>query len=330
MALKKYKNSKQFNSELMKGVKGKIFLFLGEEEGEKDKSINRILSYVFTENTDRSQNTGRFYINEDKNAQEEFIAAADFALSGSMFSDRRVCIIRNIENLKVNDTTRNIMDDLITSTPEGTILIMTSMLNQPPAYIEKKYDTVEVIQYWKNFDSDLFNYIRKILTDRRIRFDDRIIPLMIELTGNDIKKIDELLDLILISSGDIDLNENLLRDIAGDIRDVSIFEFTDSLFLKEKKSLAYLKKLLDAGTAELLILNMIVRQADSLEKYYGLLEEKLTHEEAIAKLGLSASRLRRDRFNAIIKKTSRSNLNTIYPLIARTEYSIKTGGSGIR
>ena len=72
---------------------------------------------------------------------------------------------------------------------------------------------------------------------------------------------------------------------------------------------------------------MIVRQADSLEKYYILLEEKHSHDEAIARLGLAASKLRRERFNAIIKKTSRSDLSRIYPLIARAEYSIKTGGS---
>jgi DNA polymerase III delta subunit len=327
MALKKYKNSRQFNSELSKGIKGKTFLFLGEEEGEKDKSINTILSSVFSGNEDRAQNTGRFYITEDKNAHEEFVAAADFALSGSMFSERKVCIIRNIENLKVNETVKNIMDDLITSTPDGTILIITSMLNQAPAYIEKKYDRIEIVQYWKNFDSDLFNYIRKTLSDSKFSFDEKIIPLMIELTGNDIKKIDELLDIISITCRDIALDENLIRDIAGDIRDISLFEFTDSLFMKDKKSLLYLKKLLDSGTAELLILNMIARQAESLERYYGLLEEKLSHDEAIAKLGLSASKLRRERFNTIIKKTSRSDLNRIYPLIARAEYSIKTGGS---
>ena len=101
---------------------------------------------------------------------------------------------------------------------------------------------VHIVQFWKNFDSDLLTYIRKNLTDKKISFDDRIIPLLIELTGNDIKKIDEMLDMISLTSKDVPVNETLIRDIAGEIREITVFEFVDSLFLKEKKSLIIFKK----------------------------------------------------------------------------------------
>ncbi len=329
MALKKYQTSKQFASELSKGVKEKVFLFLGEEEGEKDKVINTILSALFKENEDRLQNTGRYYISDDKNAQDEFTAAADFALSGSMFSNSRACIIRNIEYIKITDTIKNIMDDMMTSTPEGTIIIITSMANQAPAFIEKKYENlVRIVQFWKNFDSDLLNYIRKNLTDKKISFDEKIIPLLIELTGNDIKKIDEMLDMISLTSKDIPLNETFIRDIAGETREITVFEFVDSLFLKERRALSYLKKLIDDGIAELLILNMIIRQTDSIEKYFTLLDEKNNQEEAFTKLGLAVSKLKREKFAAMLKRTNRETLSKIYPLIAKTEYSIKSSGLG--
>ena len=329
MAQKKYQNSKQFSAEITKGFTGRVFLFLGEEEGEKDKIINTILGHVFQSNEERLQNTGRFYLNEDKNTQEEFTAAADFALSGSMFSENRACIIRNIENLKAVDSVKNIMDDIITSSPDGTIIIMTSMANQAPAWIEKKYeDYVRTIQFWKNFDSDLVNYIRKNFNDKKISSDDRIISLIIKLTGNDIKKIDEMLDLISLTAKDTPINESLVRDLAGEIREITVFEFVDSLFLREKRALSYLKKLLDDGTAELLILNMIIRQADTIEKYYTLLDEKNNQDEALAKLGLTASKLKREKFTSMLKRTGRDTLKKIYPLIARTEYSIKSTGIG--
>jgi len=328
MALKKYPASRQFTAELEKGVKEKVFLFLGEEEGEKDKVINTMLSRIFKNNEDRVQNTGRYYINEDKNSQEDF-TAADFALSGSMFSDRRACIIRNIENIKVNDTVKNIMDDMMTSIPDGTLIIMTSSANQAPAWIEKKYESiVHTVQFWKNFDSDLLNYIRKNLNDKKITFEDRIIHLLIALTGNDIKKIDEMLDMISLTAKDVPLNETLIRDLAGEMREITVFEFTDSLFLKEKKSLLFLKKLLDDGTAELLILNMITRQADTIEKYYTLLDEKNNREEALAKLGLATSKLKQEKFTSMIKKTDRENLKKIYPLAAKAEYSLKSSSTG--
>ena len=73
---------------------------------------------------------------------------------------------------------------------------------------------------------------------------------------------------------------------------------------------------------------MIIRQADALEKYYTLLDEKNNQEEAFAKLGLAASKLKREKFAAMLKRTSRENLKKIYPLIAKTEYSIKSTSIG--
>ncbi len=329
MALKKYPTSKQFISEIARGVKGRIFLFLGEEEGEKDKVISTILNSTFKDNDQRVQNTGRYYISEDRSAMEDFNAAADFAMSGSMFSDNRACIIRNIENIKISDQIKNIIDDMFTTSPDGTLIIMTSTANQAPSWIEKRYeDLVQIVQFWKNFDSDLVNYIRKNLTDKKIAFDERIIQFLIGLTGNDIKKIDEILDMISLTGKDIPVDESLIRDLAGETREITVFEFTDSLFLKEKRSLPFLKKLIDEGTAELLILNMITRQADMLEKYYTLLDQKNNREEAMIKLGLASSKPKQEKFASMLKKTDRDNLKKIYPLIARAEYSIKSSGTG--
>ena len=329
MTQKKYPTSRQFNAELSKGLKGNIFLFIGEEEGEKDKTINSILRIKFSDEEQRSQNCGKYYISDDKDRMLEFMSAADFILSGSMFSNTRVCVIRNIENIETNDKVKNIIDDIFTQAPDGTIIIMTCMANKVPGIIGKKYeDLVQIVHFWKSFDSDLFNYISKSLRDKKIKFDDKIVPLILELTGNDIKKIDEILDMISIISTDTPLTGALLKDLAGGgIREITIFEFIDSLFLKDKRSLLHLKRLLNEGTAELFILNMIVRQADLIEKYYTYIKEDYSQEEALAKLGFASSKLRREKFVSILKKINRDEIKKIYPYIAKAEYHIKSSGT---
>ncbi|MCL1865077.1 MAG: hypothetical protein FWF73_04625 [Spirochaetes bacterium] len=325
MLQKKYQTSKQFNVELTKGSKDKIFLFIGEEEGEKDKIINSILNMKFNDEEERAQNCGRYYIGDDKDRMSEFVSAADFALAGSMFSNNRVCIIRNLDKIEVNDRAKNIIDDIFTSTPEGTIIIITCMTNKVPALIDKKYESLlHIVQFWKNFDSDLVSYINKSLRNLKVKFDDNIVPLILELTGNDIKKIDEMLDMISMISIDTPLSNALLKDLAGGIRDISIFEFIDSLFLKEGQSLLHLKKLLNEDTNELFILNMIIRQMELIEKYYNLIEDKQSHETALTKLGLAASKRRMERFTSILKKINREELKRIYPHIAKAEYQIKS------
>jgi DNA polymerase III delta subunit len=328
MAQKRYQTSKQFNAELSKGLKGKLFLFIGEEEGEKDKVINSILNLKFSDEEERIQNCGKYHISDDKNGLAEFISAADFALSGSMFSSNRVCIIRNLEMIGANDHTKNIIGDIFTSTPDGTIIIMTCMSNKLPGLIDKKYeDILQIVHFWKNFDSDLFSYINRSLKDLRIKLDDNIAPLILELTGNDIKKIDEMLNMISLVSADIPINSGLLRDLAGGIKDTSVFEFIDSLFLKDGRALLHLKKLLNENTAELFILNMIVREMELIERYYNLTESDLTHEEALTRLGFAGSKRRSDSFTSILKKAGKDELKKIYPRIAKAEYQIKSSGA---
>lgn len=328
MTQKKFPTSKQFAAEIKKGLKHSIYLFLGEAEGDKDKLINQMLEQHFTDPEDRRNNTGRFFINDDRNAAEELLAAADFAMAGSMFSTKRVCIIRNFENVKSNEQSKTVIKDMISGLAEGTVMIITTAENKPPALLDKYPDNIiHAVQFWKQFDNELFSYIKKTLTDKSISIEERHIPLILDLTGSDIRKIDELIDMIGYSAGDIKLTESVIRDLAGDVKEMSVFDFTDSLFRKEKKSLTYLRRLLEEGTAELLILNMIIRQADALEKYYGFLDAKLGQDEALLKLGIASGKIRREKFLDISRRFTRENLRKFYPLAARTEYSIKSSGT---
>lgn len=327
MALKKYPASKQFFTELHSGVKHRVFLLLGEEEGEKDKAIKLILDRVLGDSPERGLNTGRYIISDDKNAQAEFTAAADFILGGSMFAAERVCVVRNLQHVKFTEGIKNIFSDMISGMPHGTILVMTSTENQPPAFIEKEYPHIYVVQFWKYFDSDLINYVRRTLTDRKMDFHEKIVPLIIELAAGDIRRVDEIIDMAEYSGQGMHINEDMIRELAGDARGASVFDFTDMLFRKDKKSLPLLKQILDDGTAELLVLSMVTRQADMLEKYYRLTAENMPSEEAMTRVGLGTGKLRRDRFNAITRRFTRENLKMVYPLIARADYMLKSSGS---
>ncbi len=329
MTYKKYPNSKQFIKELNKGLSGSIYLFLGEEEGEKDKVINTILGIVLGNSPDRSNNTGRFHITDEKNSYEQFMEAADFAMTGSMFSDKRVCIIRNIDMLKQNEASKNTIDDMIRGIAEGTLLVLTSSKNQPPAFLTKKYeDNISIIQFWKYFDSDLYTYISKALKDKKITFEENIIPLLIEYTGNDIKKIDEALDALEYTSGDMHVTPEIIKELVGYTREITVFDFIDSLFQREKRSLEFLKMLIEQGTAELLILNLIAKHTETMEKYYQCIAEQDTPDEAMKKIGMAAPQKRRDKFYSSAAKFNRDKTKKIFTLIAESEYSIKSRTPG--
>jgi DNA polymerase III delta subunit len=91
----KYPNSKKLMADLAKKDLRRMYLFMGEEEGEKDKCIAAISSILFSSQGDAGIYTGRFHCEND-----ELMQAADFALSGSMFSPARLCVMYNIDGVK--------------------------------------------------------------------------------------------------------------------------------------------------------------------------------------------------------------------------------------
>lgn len=329
MTFKKYPNSKQFIKELNRGLSGSVYLFLGEEEGEKDKVINTMLDIVFGSSPDRYNNTGRFHITDEKNSHEQFIEAADFAMTASMFSDKKVCIVRNIDLLKQNDASKNTVNDMLSGIADGTLVVFTSTKNQPPPFLIKNHeDKISIIQFWKYFDSDLYTYITRSLKEKKIEFEENIIPLLIEYTGNDIKKIDEAIDTLEYTSGDTLVSADIIKQLVGYTREITVFDFIDSLFLREKRSMEFLKKLIEQGTAELLILNLIVKYAETMEKYYHHIDDNISPDEALKKVGMAAPQKKRERFAASAARFNSKKMKKIFLLIHDCEYSLKSRSRG--
>jgi DNA polymerase III delta subunit len=314
----RYPNTRQLKQELDGKKLAARYLFLGEEEGEKDKFISRIMSMAFSDERERTNGASRFHIEN-----EEFFSAADFALSPSMFSARRICVMYNIDTLPHNKHSA-LFRDLIFNLPDSTILIMTAIGNSPPAFM--KADTLaslNIIQFWKYFDNDIRNYLIMSLRRLGLTIEDRAVDLFIERTGNDIKKIDDAIDMIRFS-GESVIRAESVPDIVDDQKDASIFDFIDSLFKLESKSLAFLKKIIENGTPDLKIIYMILRQAEMIEQYYNFLEKGMNAEEAAKQAGVYSKN--RENFRRYTDKIPPEKLKHLFPLISRADYRLKSGG----
>lgn len=329
MSQKNFPNSKQFFQNIKKGITHNIYLFAGEAEGDKDKAINALLSMLFQSEEDKNNNTGKFFIFEDRSSDDEILAAVDFALSFSMFSPKKACIIRNLDNIKTNDKNKKLIKELTEELPESTMLIITISSKDVPSYLSHIPESkMAVFQFWKQFDSDLINYIKVETKNKKIPIEEKFIYLILELAGNDIKKIDTILDMVqyLSLSKDIEITESLIRDLAGDIKDVTIFDFTDSLFLKEKRSLTILKKLLNEGTETLFIINMIIRQLEFLDKYFLLIKSGLAEDEVLKKIGIQG-KLKKEKFIDSTRLFNDEKIKTIFAIAAKAEYLAKSGSA---
>jgi DNA polymerase III subunit delta len=311
----KYPNAKQFKRELDADRLERLYLFLGEEEGEKDKCINRIIVMAFPDTLERSHAAGRFHIEND-----EFLAAADFALSPSMFASRRVCVMYNVESLRTPARFQEIIREL----PDSAILILTSREVRPPAFMTPVLEGFKVVQFWRYFDNDIHSYVRMRIQKLGLTMDERAVELLIERTGNDIKKIDDAMDMIRFSGEFGNVDEDAIRNFIEDVREASVFDLVDALFKREPRALGLFRKLHEEGTPDLRVVYQILRQAEMIEQFYLLTERGSSPDEAMTKAGVYSKN--RDNFWRYTESFPRPRLRRVFTMISAVDQRLKSGG----
>ncbi len=318
MAKKFSMNSRQLRNELKNNKLERIYLFTGEEEGEKEKIINTILDMIFTDEDDKRNSVCRFHLEDN-----EFLKAAHFALSQSIFAVKSVCLMFNLEHLEQTNTNIDLLRDVIENLPDATLLILTSSENRIPRIIPADISrNIKVVQFWKYFESDIFNYIREAMVRNGIPIEENAISLMIELLGRDVRKIDGALEKI-INSGEVGgFTREMVNALIEDERDVSVYEFIDSFFKRKGDAYYLLKKVHEEGVHELALLSMIMRQAELIEKFHSLTTMGLSASEALNKMKIDTRR--RGNFLEYAKENPPEELSRIFPMIYRADFRIKS------
>ncbi|HOO72829.1 MAG TPA: DNA polymerase III subunit delta [Spirochaetota bacterium] len=312
--------SSAFREELNRGKLDHIYLFTGEEEGEKEKTVSIILDLLFKEIPERANCIARFHIENN-----EFDEAADFLLSQSIFYPVRACILYNIDSLKKEDRNTHLLEEIFLSMPDSMTLIMTTEHNAPPAVLAREMiEKIKIVQFWRYFDRDIERYIAVTTAKMGITLDKNVVSRLLDLTGKDIRKIDEALEMLRSSSESRIITEEILLNLVHDRRESTIFEFIDALFLKNKKAFVFLNKIISEGVPELLILNMIFKQGEAIEQFHSLTSSGLASEEAINKCGVHQRK--KDIFWKMVRAYDAMGINKIFPLIARADYELKSGG----
>ena len=321
MAYQKFPTSKQLLQDLNSNKLDKIYLFIGEEEGEKEKLINRIIDMAIKDPGDKVYSTRRFHIDND-----EFFEAVEFAMTGSMFSEHKVCVMLNINSIKPRDENKTLLSELIENLPEHNTLIITSPENKIPSVLipaaGKDLKGIKIIQFWRYFDNDIASYAVNSIKKKGLEIERTAVNYLITLTGRDIKKIDEAIETI-VSAGEKSVTAAVIKEYINDDKDVSAFEFIDKLFQKKDEAFFHLSKVLDSGTHELALLKLVMRQAELIEKYIYLANNNENIDAAAQEIGINPRN--KKNFIDCANSFSSESIKSVFHLIHRADQRIKTG-----
>lgn len=321
MAFKKFPTVKDLKKDLQQKKLHRSYLMLGEEEGEKDKYLANMGKMIIPDDEERRNSTGRYHLETDG-----ILEAADFALASSMFASRRICIIRNLDQMKSTKTNREVFTEMIESLPESTTLLMTAGKNRPPDFVTSKMqEKIYVVQFWRHFDADIFKYVQATLQKKGLNMEEKAINILIARTGKDIKKIDEAIDMIYYSGIEGTLTPQIVEEYITDVKDISIYEFTEALFQKKKSSLLLYKKLHEDGVPEGRIFYEINKTIDQLEKYYYLVNSGSSIDDALKSCGVFPRN--RDLFLSYSRAYRREEIRKLYPLLGKAEINRRGAGT---
>lgn len=316
MDKKRFPVARELYADLDKKRLARAYLFLGEDDGEKDKAVGRIAA-LMPGGDGAEHSPGRFHCE-----MGELMQAADFALNRSMFSDARLCVLLNVDAIPAGAAGTALLGEIFTSLPDSMVLVMTTRANRPPRGIEPEaVPGLKVYHFWPPFENDLVAYIVRALEPDGIAIDARVARALVDLLGRDVRAVDGAIEK-LRNAGGTRVTEETVRSVVGGEKDYSLFEFVDALYRGERSSLRLLKNLIENNCPELLILNQIARQADSIERYHLAVRAGDGEDEALRKASVppraGKAFLELARANPIIK------IKRIYPLLHKADFALKS------
>ena len=302
--------AKQFLRELEKGNADRLYLFTGEEEGEKEKCISRITD-IFLGSLPKDLAVTRYH------AESGDLPAALGALTESMFSERRVCVLSNVEF-----SDRSMLRELIDGLPDSVLLVMTTRENRVPELLGFAAGRMKTVQFWRYFDNDLYRYAGAEARKRGLDMEAGALETLVGLTGSDIRKIDDALERLQFASGPGKIQAEAVRQIILDDRQATVFELIDALFCGDRKVFDILKKVLQGGAPELMILGMVRKQAEQIERYHDAVSRGVSGEEALRTLKLAPRRA--GEFRRYVECFTPGRVRALFPLLFRADFGLKS------
>jgi len=266
-------NSKQFGQSFAKNPLSSFYLFLGEEDAEKEKFILKISAKIFGKAPPEIR---RFHVDTG-----DLMAAAEYLLSESMFSSQKVAVLVNADSLQKKDSP--LLEQIFKDISKDAVAIFLCTQNKPPAMLNKYAENFTPVIFWRMFETDLINYIVAFFSDNKRQIDRKAANLIVTLTGRDLSKVDEAVNRIIDGSNESVITENIVYSLLTDEKTIKVFDFISSFFGCRKDMLQLLIKILDDGLNELFILSLINKRAVEIDRYHSMIAAGEVESAAIDK-----------------------------------------------
>lgn len=317
MAYKRYPTWKQLNERLGAKKLDRIYCFIGEEEGEKDRSVASIGRLLFGTAEREQWDLQRYH------AEDDFSNAVEAVVSQSMFSSKSLVVVHGINRLQVTRENKQLVNEMVEGLPSTTVVVLTSDENKLPSIIHKDIaEQISTYHFWRYFESDIKGYIQRGSQEREFAIDAEAQEMLLEMVGNDTRKIDGVLDQLMYASIERNVSVKDIMDFATTQMENPEFQFVDLFFVDDNKAYRVLDAAIESGVSELMLLALLFNHTEKMEQYHDMKGRGIAHDEIFKALRILPKK--QDLFMKQVRHFPQKRLTTLYPALHRTDYSLKS------
>jgi DNA polymerase-3 subunit delta len=175
--------------------KGKVFLFLGPEAGEKEQYIHALKERVGKE-AGGDLESSRYYPFET--GMSEVVSVIK---NGSLFSSHKYVEIQQAETIKGQDAVL-LGEYCLKPSPEATLVLVSSAGERDIAKpLVKSIPKDQIKVFWELFENKKHDWIRSFFRERKIRVDEDTVELILELVENNTQELRRECDKLALFFG---------------------------------------------------------------------------------------------------------------------------------
>lgn len=178
---------------------------------------------------------------------------------------------------------------------------------------------------YDGLDKDaLIGWIQGAAKARGVAFEGRALPAFAQLTSGDLWTIENELDKLAAYGQDGKVDEKTVEDVVSSAQEAKVWDLSDAIVAgNERKALAVMRTLLEAGQAAPLLMFMIVRQYRQIIMLKDMREHRARPDEIARATSILPFRM--GAVGALASRYAWDDLRAAYALLLDADLSVKRG-----
>jgi DNA polymerase-3 subunit delta len=302
--------------ELKSGKLHPVYLLLGENRGEKMDFVEALKEAALPSREDASLALTVFF--GDEVAPERIL---ENLRTYSFFAEKRVVIVHDVDRLGSLDSLSSYLEQ---PNEDAVLVLLTDRKSLSKGFTDRVDGIGRSCTFWPLFREQSVGWVKSALKNIDIEVTPDAIGFIADMTGGGTSELKNQLEIL---QNHMDRGETLTlekaRAITASLKELSVFDLANSLFVRESGEILRLfRRLIENGEDLVKIHYFCSREIHRLYRCFTLSKEGIPFQVLSQRVGLRKREAARTR--GILGRVSEGVFSSIFKELALLDSTIKS------